>query len=192
MEQWITSDTHFWHKNIMKYQPEDRPFKDVYEMNAALIERWNAKVQPDDEIYHLGDFGFCNANQTVEILEQLNGKKFFIFGNHDRQMREAKVREHFVWSKDYHELKMPGLKGGVVLCHYPMYSWNRMHHSVPHLYGHTHGSIPFVHSEGMARDVGCDTNNCEPYNLKTLMYEMRVHRDLHGVIDARKRYNDRD
>lgn len=192
MEQWITSDTHFWHKNILKYQPKERPFANIREMNEVLIERWNSTIQPNDEIYHLGDFGFCNAKQTVEILEQLNGKKFFIFGNHDSQMRDKIVRPFFEWMKDYHELRMPGLKGGVVLCHYPMFSWNRMHHGVPHLYGHTHGSIPWVHHQGMARDIGSDTNECTPYNIRTLLHEMKVFRELHGIIDARARYNDRD
>jgi len=187
MERWITSDTHFWHKNILKYQPNERPYDNVRQMNAVLIQNWNAVVKPEDEIYHLGDFGFCNVNQTVEILEQLNGKKFFIFGNHDSQMRDKKVLPFFQWMKDYHELKMPNHKGSIPLCHYPMFSWNRMHYGVPHFYGHTHGSIPYVHHKGMSRDVGSDTNLCTPYNVNALLTEMKTIRDMCGIVDARNR-----
>lgn len=56
MNIFVTSDTHFNHKNIIKYC--NRPFKDVEEMNEAIINNWNNLVTNDDVIYHLGDFGF--------------------------------------------------------------------------------------------------------------------------------------
>lgn len=77
---WFTSDTHFYHTNVIKYC--NRPFKDVEEMNAMMVIRWNEVVKPEDEIYHLGDFSM--AWRPVEIFTpQLNGKKYLIPGNHD-------------------------------------------------------------------------------------------------------------
>ena len=48
----FVSDTHFFHKNIIK--DCDRPFADVDEMNQFMIDRWNEAVGPDDIVIHVG------------------------------------------------------------------------------------------------------------------------------------------
>lgn len=165
-EIWITSDSHFHHQNIIKYQPKERPFDSVEEMNEALIERWNEVVKPNDEIWHLGDFAFANKSKVLKILSRLNGKKYFIFGNHDGVMRSKEVQEHFEWMGDYRRTKMFGRH--VVMFHYPIHSWNMMAHGSIHFYGHTHCSIPFLY-HGRARDIGVDGNNLYPHNVRTLI-----------------------
>ena len=81
MKLFVTSDTHFNHKNIIKYC--DRPFSDIYEMNETLIENWNEVVKDEDIIYHLGDYGFGSKEELQEIFNRLNGQKYLIMGNHD-------------------------------------------------------------------------------------------------------------
>ena len=53
---WFTSDTHFWHDNIIRFC--NRPFESVVEMNEELIRRWNETVPADGVVFHLGDFSF--------------------------------------------------------------------------------------------------------------------------------------
>ena len=79
MTVWVTSDLHFYHKNIIKYSPNTRPYSDVNEMNEALQLEWNTKVHPHDTVYILGDVAFSNAQQAASILCRLNGKKIFHF-----------------------------------------------------------------------------------------------------------------
>ena len=55
-------DHHFFHKNILEYEPIARPFASVEEMNEAMVERWNSVVKPYDKVYHLGDFCFGRGN----------------------------------------------------------------------------------------------------------------------------------
>ena len=81
MKIFVTADTHFNHENIIKYC--DRPFKNVKEMNEAIIKNWNDTVREDDIVYHLGDFGFGTKEELQEIFNRLNGKKYLIMGNHD-------------------------------------------------------------------------------------------------------------
>lgn len=80
--RFFTSDTHFGHKNIIEYC--QRPFKTVDEMNQVLIDNWNAVVKPEDTIYHLGDVAFLKQEAAYKIIQQLNGNKILIRGNHDK------------------------------------------------------------------------------------------------------------
>lgn len=76
-----TSDLHLGNSNIIRY--EHRPYKSVEEMNAGLIAKWNAKVGRNDDVYVLGDFSFKGTKQTINYLENLNGKIHLVHGNHD-------------------------------------------------------------------------------------------------------------
>lgn len=180
----ITSDHHFYHKNILKFCGDTRPFESIEEHNEQLILRHNEVVEYDDDVYFLGDFGFRDAETLGVILEMMNGRKHFIFGNHDKVMKRPSMAKHFVWMRDYHELKMPGQSPmlPIVMSHYPMFSWNRMHHGALHFYGHTHCAVPTMHS-GRGKDIGVDSNNCYPWNVRDLVKLM----EKNEVIDARGR-----
>jgi calcineurin-like phosphoesterase family protein len=76
---WYTSDTHFGHANIIKYC--DRPWATADEMDAAMRERWNSVVQPEDTVYHMGDV-IMNMGKLWNV-EHLNGHIYLLAGNHD-------------------------------------------------------------------------------------------------------------
>ena len=73
---YFISDIHFYHEKIIEYA--NRPFKDIEEMNNTLIDNWNKKVKLKDEVYILGDFSFGNKEQTLDLLDKLNGRKYLI------------------------------------------------------------------------------------------------------------------
>ena len=52
-------------------------------MNHKMVELWNSVVSPEDRVFHLGDFAFCDLERTGELLAQLNGEKHLVMGNHD-------------------------------------------------------------------------------------------------------------
>lgn len=54
MAVFFTSDTHFGHGGALGLY--HRPFPSVPAMNAAIVEKWNETVGPDDVVWHLGDF----------------------------------------------------------------------------------------------------------------------------------------
>ena len=89
MKTWITSDLHFGHKNIMKFCPQTRArFRDdVGYMNSAMVEEWNAKVEPEDLVYILGDVAFMSGSDAGKTMHRLNGRKILVEGNHDRKTR---------------------------------------------------------------------------------------------------------
>lgn len=143
---WFTADTHFSHKNIMKYC--ERPFRSVDEMDNTIIANWNNVIKSNDFVYHLGDFAFRNH---FDIFNQLKGKKFLICGNHDDQRT---FNCDWLWIKNTAMININGQY--IWLSHYAHRSWNRSFHGSWHLFGHTHNVLkPYYTSF----DVGVDGHN---------------------------------
>lgn len=155
---WFTSDTHFGHKNILKFCPNTRLGATAQEMDEILIRNWQNTVAPGDIVYMLGDVFFCDAVRALTIMARLPGQKHLIYGNHDNVIRNnGTLRSMFTAVHEYHELRIDGKK--VVLFHYPIQEWNGMHHGAFALFGHVHGTYdrdPLVMS-GRTMDVGIDS-----------------------------------
>lgn len=175
MTIYFTSDTHYGHKNIIKYS--NRPYTSVEQMDNALVDNWNKVVQPDDTVYHLGDFGFySDTNKIVRIIQRLNGNKVFIFGNHDKIMSKPEIVELFQEMCHYKEIYVqdPTIEKGrqhIVLLHYGMRVWNKSHHGSWQLYGHSHGSLPELPGY-RAFDVGVDCWDYTPISYNQVKAKM--------------------
>ena len=66
MTVYFTSDNHFGHagaRNLYR-----RPFASVEEMDRQMIDRWNSAVEPEDEVWHLGDFAVGQSPERVALL----------------------------------------------------------------------------------------------------------------------------
>lgn len=168
---WVTSDTHYGHSNIIRYC--NRPYKDVEEMNQALITNYNSVVRPEDTVYHLGDFGFMQVDKLKKILSRLNGNKILLYGNHDKVIRGAKgaFTESFNFIKDYLEINVDGQK--IVMCHYPLLTWNGSGRGSIMLHGHAHGNTNYGHlKNAKILDVGVDCHNYFPISLEEIFRKM--------------------
>lgn len=168
MSIFLTSDLHFNHKNIIKY--ESRPFKSVEHMDNQMITNWNRAVKPNDDIYILGDFCFGDGAFVNNLLDQLNGRKYLIKGNHDNFLKDKDFdKSKFVWIKDYFVLKHNKQK--YVLFHYPIQTWDCQHHGSYHCYGHIHSNIGehrMKYDILNSFNVGVDVNNFTPVNIDTI------------------------
>lgn len=169
MEIWFTSDTHFGHANVIDYC--NRPFKDVDEMDTTMVLNWNYRVSSKDLVYHLGDFHFGPKSRLDEILSALRGRIILIAGNHDR--KQTRRHPRFESVHDYLEINYNRKK--LVLCHYPLYTWNKSHRGSYNLHGHCHGGINRkdreVEKHSRRIDVGVDTNDFKPYHVGDLIIE---------------------
>lgn len=120
--RYFIADSHFFHKALNE-KMDKRGFEDVYAMNEYMIKQWNSKVKKNDEVVVLGDFSWGNAEETMDVLDQLKGKIYLIRGNHDRFLEDKKfVNDRLVWVKDYAELN--DNKRKVILSHYPIACYN--------------------------------------------------------------------
>jgi len=172
---YFTADTHFGHKNIMKYCK--RPFKNIEEHDEYLIKKWNETVSDNDTIFHLGDVSYkIDLDRTFEILRQLNGKKYLIIGNHDNELIQSKyLNTIFEGVFEYLILYAKDDKQKILLCHFPDFSFN--HKQIVNLdgkfafngwklHGHEHGNKLNCRTDAI--DVGVDCNNFKPFSYNDI------------------------
>lgn len=158
---WFTSDTHFGHAKIIEFCK--RPFPSVEQMDNSLVELWNSRVRPGDEVYHIGDFAFGNKVFCESILAKLCGNKHLVRGNHDVQASKANG-----WASvmDYDEVMVSKDIPRVVLSHYAMRVWNKKHYGSAMLYGHSHGTLP---GSSQSTDVGVDCWEYSPVSFDSIV-----------------------
>lgn len=153
----FTADHHFGHAAVIGMC--GRPFDNIVEHDRQLIENWNRVVQPNDVVWHLGDFGYKSSpKDRRRIFSQLNGTKHLIWGNHDF----SGGTQGLDWASQSHmaDLTIDGQR--LILCHYALRTWPGMHHGSVQLYGHSHGKLP---GTAQSIDVGVDVFGYAPATL---------------------------
>jgi calcineurin-like phosphoesterase family protein len=96
---WITSDTHYSHKNICRgtteWRTEDgqipisqtRDFATIEKMNASIVNNINEVVGQDDILIHLGDWSFGGFEKIREFWDRIICKNIhLVLGNHDHHI----------------------------------------------------------------------------------------------------------
>lgn len=170
----FTSDTHFFHKNIIKYC--ERPFDCVEEMNEELVKNWNSVVPEDGVVFHLGDVSLtASPRELKSLLDRLNGTKHLIIGNHENDaLSKQDIRE--IW-KGIHDVAEIFIKDEeitygeqhIVMCHYPMIVWNGSHRGSWQLFGHVHGGLSNkgeIKHPASSLDVGVDCHDYRPLSYQ--------------------------
>jgi calcineurin-like phosphoesterase family protein len=171
---YFTSDTHFGHKNIIKYCK--RPFGGVEEMDEEMVSRWNAVVRDRDTVYHLGDFGMGRG--VADVVNRLKGKIMLVPGDHDGVILGMALGDKI---RIGGMIEQVALSNGAlcVLCHYPMMRWRISHYGSIHLFGHCHGGLE---GEGLSFDVGVDCNEFAPVSEQQVIERARLIVEEKGLV----------
>jgi calcineurin-like phosphoesterase family protein len=161
----FTGDTHFGHGGALGLFR--RPFASIAAMDDAMVERWQEAVAEDDEVWHLGDFAVRQpAERTSSLLARLPGRKHLIIGNNDGE--STVMLSGWASVRHYAELELDG--AFLVLCHYPLRSWNRMAQGALNLHGHSHGRLKPLPRQ---IDVGVDVWDFRPLALAEVQALLR-------------------
>lgn len=162
---WFSADLHLLHPKIVNIC--DRPTT-MEEHDEWLIERINEKVSKRDTFYILGDVSMGDKIKTEKLLDRINGNKILIAGNHDNNILTSTRFGEIKLIKDFtfNSPSFPNIH--IVLCHYPMLSWNRKIFGAMHLFGHVHGRLEGV---GLSLDAGVDAHNYYPISLEEVLDE---------------------
>lgn len=182
----FTSDLHLGHKNIIQYCHRNATncgvdFETIEEMDNFLIRKWNMKVNDDDEVYILGDFSFRSSVNVESYLQQMQGKKHLILGNHDSWQKNMKDMSEYFESVSNMEVIKLGKKI-ITLCHYPLLQWYGSRKAFDQgtsiswlIHGHLHNNREGVTYEFIRDNLTCalnasvDINNYEPVTFEELL-----------------------
>lgn len=165
MAVFFTSDTHFGHGGALGLYR--RPFASVAQMNEAIVARWNERVMPEDEVWHLGDFAIRQKTAAMaDWLMRLNGRKHLVAGNNDPPGTTALAEWASV--QPYAEITVDGVL--LILCHYPFRSWHYMGRGAVNLHGHSHGRMAPLRRQF---DVGVDVWDFRPVTLAEILATRR-------------------
>jgi len=189
---WFTADLHHGHPKIVHIcnrpvylspelhdyfigreaeDPEYKMYKDPQwkaEMTKVhdewlVKEVFNKYIKRNHSVYILGDLSMAKRQEAEKFIDRLNGDKFLILGNHDKNIDTSTRFAQITQIKDF-RFKRPGIDINISLCHYPMASWDKKPHGAWHLYGHVHGRYK---NPGLSLDVGIDNAEIgwRPINL---------------------------
>ena len=161
---WFISDHHFGHKKALSW--EKRPFSSLQDMEDKMVASWNAVVEPEDCVCHLGDFNlYSKIESTSNLVGRLNGSIFLVMGNHDRKSPGWYIRAGFAGAT-----RNPLIRGNVVLSHAPLSEEELAGRT--NIHGHCHASLemmwmrPYYH-------VSCEAINYIPvqFDLVSMGWE---------------------
>ena len=164
------ADMHFGHTNVLRF--DNRPFPDTAQMDDTLIQNWNERVTSEDTVYVLGDAFWKNEENSIRIMERLQGHKHLIQGNHDRV--KGKLRPYWESIEQYAEVNDENRL--VILSHYPILFYKNQHYGAVMLYGHVHNTREWELVEKWKRAVG-DGHSKQ-------IDQCRLHDGLHEIHTA--------
>lgn len=188
---WIMSDPHYGHINLCKgvtkwrdkkgnIPPNVRDYSTLEEMNAAIVDNINICAEQDDIIICLGDWAFGGFENIRIFRNRLVCKNIhLVTGNHDHHIVKNKDNIRSIFSsvnEFYTQLNVKqedGTSIDMILCHFPLASWENMSKGWIQLFGHVH--LPPHHRimAGRAMDVGMDGNGMYPIPLKEVLTLMK-------------------
>lgn len=176
---WITSDTHYGHKNICRGVTnwrlpdgtipisQTRDFKSIEQMNDTIVNNINEVVKQEDILIHLGDWSFGGFENIRKFYDRIICKNIhLILGNHDHHIlnNRENVQELFLTVSQYETLVIG--KQEFRLMHYPISSWDGLNKGVMHLHGHCHLPTELRFGKGKRVDVGIDGHpSFKPYHV---------------------------
>ena len=176
---WITSDTHYSHKNICRGVTawrtkegeipvsQTRDFSTIEKMNSSIVNNINEVVGQDDMLIHLGDWSFGGFEQVREFWDRIICKNIhLVLGNHDHHIENNRDGSQGLFKSvsHYNTLEIGQFK--FRLMHYPISSWDGLGKGVMHLHGHCHLPNNLKLSKGQRMDVGMDGHTeFRPYNV---------------------------
>jgi len=131
-----------------------RGYESSAEHDEGIVLNWNSKATEKTVGFLLGDvmFGYGGEEEFIKLMNRLNFWRVFVMsGNHhagwkqtfenlkDNTLYLDKCRKEVIFVPNYLEAYVNGQP--IVMCHYPIVSWNGHGKGSWMLHSHCHGSL---------------------------------------------------
>ena len=146
-----------------------RGFKDEFEMDDYIVEQWNSVVKKKDVTWILGDVTFEKSTPYI-LLNQLNGIKKIILGNHDQPQHVPELLK-YVNNVSSSKLIKNGEYGNILLSHIPIHPQEFEYRLDFNIHGHVHEN---TYPDKRYINVSAEVINYQPKTLKELLNESGV------------------
>lgn len=191
--RWYTAD---WRFGDLSALGAGRPFKNLTEMEEAIVRRHNARVRRGDDVWVLGGVARLQDAEDVvrvrRLIGRMNGRKHLIAGPGDADILRH-LGDLFVEARAYAEIS--DLKRRIVLFPQPILAWNAVHHAgesgAIHFFARADGAIA---GNSRSMEVGVDAWGFGPASLPEALARMAAlpaytfpdkgKPDLHGRPDV--------
>lgn len=172
MSIFLTSDLHLCHNREFLFKP--RGFDSIADHDITICANWNSAVQPEDDVYILGDLMLNDNRRALNMLKCLNGRKHIILGNHDTPTRIRAYIEENICVEEPKWADVIHYKGyHFFLSHFPSMTANLEKESLKqvtiNLFGHTHQKKKFYNDIPFMFHVGMDSNDNTPVLLDDII-----------------------
>lgn len=127
---YVITDSHWGHKKMIEYCGRPANF------DQLIINQWQATVQPQDVVYHLGDVTWGSQGQLIQIMHGLPGTKILIRGNHDRNHSN-----NWFIQAGFSAVLEKAQISGVILSHFPVFmTEEELERGIINVHGHFHNN----------------------------------------------------
>ena len=185
MTIWATSDLHFFHNREFLYKP--RGFNSIEEHNEIIVQNWNKSIKNTDTVYLLGDLMLNNNEGGIKLLNQLQGKIYYIRGNHctDNRCELYKNTNMIPLCGDFFSswASLEKIKGySLYLSHYPtmvgsLEDMSPLSKRLINLHGHLHSKNKFYQDIPFMYNVALDAHNNTPVSFDEIIADIEAKKD---------------
>jgi calcineurin-like phosphoesterase family protein len=170
MSTWFTAD---WHLGDNRMDVMGRPFKTTNDMIQTMIKNHNELVSPEDTVIVVGDVCYQKTPEYLPFVEQFNGRKTLVRGNHDRVFTDEQLKPYFIEIiPDGDGINMEAWGVECYITHYP----TRGISSAFNIVGHIHAAWKYQLN---MFNVGVDANHYKPVDSDSIPFHLKAISDYY-------------
>lgn len=135
-----------------------RDFKNLNQMHETIVMQHNARVKPNDHWYCLGDLTMARHLRDIDgVLQQMNGHKRIILGNHD----VAPIKDYV---ERFEKVMSYRVLDNIMFSHIPIHEMSLGKFSA-NVHGHTHANPS---PKGRYINISLEMTEYAPVSLEEL------------------------